>query len=192
MTKKKTFFEKISQYHYYILFALLLITAVCVTFVEIHKIKQEEKDFESMYEPRPYQYVTETAALFLSNKDGKWLSHIPDSTTGTLVELKANLMCVEWIETGEKYFIGYSLSPKLKSLGVILDIKADSTTYRYGEYSATFPGGALREMSILQDVEKVGKEYEKMINARRDAYFKKYLDGDKRESSAWMYHIFHK
>lgn len=192
MTKKKTFFEKISQYHYYILFALLLITAVCVTFVEIHKIKQEEKDFESMYEPRPYQYVTGTAALFLSNKDGKWLSHIPDSTTGTLVELKASPLYVEWIETGEKYFIGYSLSPKLKSLGVILDVKADSTTYRYGEYSATFPGGALREMTILQAVEKVGKEYEKMIDARRDAYSKKYLGGDKRESSAWMYHIFHK
>ena len=48
MTKKKTFFEKISQYHYYILFALLLITAVCVTFVEIHKIKQEEKEYDSV------------------------------------------------------------------------------------------------------------------------------------------------
>lgn len=192
MTKKKTFFEKTSQYHYYILFALLLITAVCVTFVEVHKIKQEEKDFESMYEPRPYQYVTETATLYLTNKDGKWLSHIPDGTTGAFVELKASQLYVEWIETGRKDFIGFSLSPKLKSLGVTLDIKADSTTYRYGEYSATFPGGALREMIILEAVEKVGKEYEKMIDARRDAYSKKYLDGDKRESSAWMYHIFRK
>lgn len=192
MTKKKTFFEKNSQYHYGILIAILLITAVCVTSVEIHKIKQEKKDFESMYEPRPYQYVAETAALFLCNKDGKWLSHIPDSTTGTLVELKASPLYVEWIETGRKDFIGYSLSPKLKSLGVTLDIKADSTTYRYGEYSATFPGGTLREMTILQAVEKVGKEYEKMIDARRDAYSKKYLGGDKREKSAWMYHIFHK
>lgn len=192
MTKKKFFFEKISQYHYYILFVLLLITAVCTAFVEIHKIKQEEKDFESMYEPRPYQYVTKTAALFLCNKDGKWLSHIPDSTTGTFVELKANTLYVEWIETGRKDFIGYSLSPKLKSLGVTLDIKADSTTYRYGEYSATFPSGALREMIILQAVEKVGKEYDKMIDARRDAYSKKYLGGDKRETSAWMYHIFNK
>lgn len=43
MTKKKTFFEKNSQYHYGILIALLLITASCATFIELHKIRQEEK-----------------------------------------------------------------------------------------------------------------------------------------------------